>query len=249
MSAIHVGTNLRRVRQQLGWDPQRGATLVETYTGHPNAVLSLRNSLIGANVTTQYEEEAGRATLYATWSDDNDGNNTEVPSDHYEIAKDYVQESIWSAPQIWALALNDASTVSVWKSLVETAVSENKNVNNSGLTGYPLQIFKHYTAGTTSFETERLTLRRVRTFSLRYLGRATLDAVPKVYSVASLQSVFGIPSAITDRLPAAPSAAPELHSWGWKRRQDSTSITYSGRVEEVMDWVFAPWSTVLHTFV
>jgi hypothetical protein len=119
----------------------------------------------------------------------------------------------------------------------------------TGFTSTLLEIYKHLLIREDTFDAERVVLSRVRTFSIRYAARTTLDADPKVYTTASLISTFNIPTAIQSLLPSTPSYVPAGFAWGWKRRQDRTQYTYGGRVEETMDWVFAPWSQLLHNFV
>jgi hypothetical protein len=104
MSAIHIGTNVRRVSQQLAYDPQRGRTLVEEYRGHPNACQSLHNGFASAGLHSEYSEAQGTASVRVTYADNNDGQTTETPTDHYEVSKDYVQESIWRSVFVWQQA-------------------------------------------------------------------------------------------------------------------------------------------------
>jgi hypothetical protein len=113
----------------------------------------------------------------------------------------------------------------------------------------PLNIYKLLLLGADSYEIERLVVTRSRTFSIAYASRVQMLETPRIYSTASLIAAEFIPAVIAAQLPGTPSSKPENTAWAWKVRQDRSEISSNGKVEEVRDWVFAPWSTLLYQLV
>jgi len=92
-------------------------------------------------------------------------------------------------------------------------------------------------------------LSRRRSVSAVYSKQIVVGGVETVYSTAALKKKYGIPQDVYDRLPGDPANFPESTKWGWReRRQDSTQVSRSGKVEETIDWQFAAWSILLYSF-
>lgn len=262
-----VGSTVVRTSQRTTFDPRRGIVLVESYSGQTQALLSLAVALRNIGVVCEVTEEGGRGTMTAQWGDVNDPSNIEAPNDTFEITTDIYEESHWNNPLVWAAASSTAvgtnfresgdsteDLVARWRDRVEYVVKSSDlggpvPVATTGFTGMLAHLYIRQLAGETSYEIERCVLTRVRTFSIRYSDRVQLQSNGTVYSTGSLVSAFAVPSVIAGKLPATPSAAPVGTAWGWKKRQDRSLYTFSGKVEETRDWVFAPHSTSLYTHV
>ena len=116
----------------------------------------------------------------------------------------------------------------------------------------PLNIYKLLLMGADSYEIERLVVTRTLSYSVQYwygAGGIVFDETPKVYSTSGLIAAESIPSYVAFQFPQTPTSKPENTEWAWKVRKDSSEISSNGKVEETRDWVFAPWSTLLYTYV
>lgn len=193
---------------------------------------------------------------------DRDADDT--ASDRYEISSEFIQESIWSNPQVIAAAkavgeaaspdVDEMTILAGWRDDIEAALIAGENGGpqdpaDTGFTGSKLQLYNLFVRGAQAYETERPVLVRTRTIPISYSNQFTMEAVPSVYSTARLGILYSLPNEIIARLPTAPTTAPSGTQWAWKRRRLSSSYTANGRVEETVDWVFAAWDTLLYTYV
>lgn len=116
-----------------------------------------------------------------------------------------------------------------------------------------LNIYKLLLLGADSYEIERLVVTRSRTFSINYASRVTMLETPRVYSTSAFFTAENVPSVIRTQLAnmvdVSDWSKPDNAQWAWKVRQDRSEISSNGKVEEVRDWVFAPWSTLLYEYV
>lgn len=127
------------------------------------------------------------------------------------------------------------------------------DANGATRVGNLYAIFFQSLMGLETWEPRRIILSRRRTCSAKYAAQHVVDGVEKVYTTAALKSLFAIPNGtgeVGTRLPADPSATPPDSAWAWKiRRQDSQQLRGTARVEEVIDWQFAAWSTLIYDVV
>jgi hypothetical protein len=263
----YVGASLVRTSQSVVFDTVHGDGIQETYAGPLQALLGLASSLKSAGVRCEVTQEAGRSVLSAIWPSIEDG-TVETANDRYELSTDLVEEDIWNNPQVYSLAVSELASydpgtrtvttagdlVALWKSRIEFALKGNddgtaQTPTEAGFENSELALYNAVLAGATSYESERVVLRRVRSISIRYATPTTPVAIPRIYTTAQLVSTFGIPSGIAARLPMNPTYAPLGLTWTWRKRQDTSVYTWSGKVEEVKDWVFAPHSTVCYDYV
>ena|SRR5437899_4931269 len=108
--------------------------------------------------------------------------------------------------------------------------------------------------GESTFEVKRAVLRRRRSIAADYASPIVIDAVDTIYKPASLGTVFGPLGGLLAQLPGDPTTraanpinAIPNHIWGWKlKTQSSEYIPAVGKVEEVMEWVFASWNQYLY---
>lgn len=125
--------------------------------------------------------------------------------------------------------------------------------NGTARVNHLYAIYSQMLMGLESWEVRRVVLSRRRTCSANYALRHVVDGVEKVYTTAALITTFDLPNTageIGTRLPANPTTTPPGTAWAWKiRRQDSQQLRGTGRIEEVIDWVFAAWSLSTHQLV
>lgn len=250
-----------RQSQELVYDPVNGDQLREVWTGTFAALTQLANALKASGVRCSVSQEAGRCILTALFASiSKDEAAASVVDDRYEIATDFIQESIYANPSVIAAATalnpsNPMEVVAYWRQGIEEALTGAatggpKLPSETGFTNSTLiALYQLALRGALAYEIERPVLSRVRTIPIAYSAQVVLDALPKVYSLATLASTFTLPSAIVARLPASPTTAPPNTAWAWKKRRDASEFSSSGKVVEVKDWVFALWSTVLYEYV
>ena len=113
--------------------------------------------------------------------------------------------------------------------------------------GYPLfkNVVRHLRSGVTGYQIDFVTLRRFRQIDLTYAyagGKMSLSDGQIVYSTAQLN----LPSNVTFTLPSTPSDPSADFSWGWRLRGQRVELQ-GNYAEQVVELVFAPWSTLAYT--
>jgi hypothetical protein len=109
------------------------------------------------------------------------------------------------------------------------------------------------TMGTTRWPVRQITLSRRRTCSPNYAAQHVADGVEYIYTRSALIYYFNIPNGpgeIGQRLPLNPTNNAPYTQWAWKiRRQDTQQLPRTGRVEELIDWVFAAWTLEMYELI
>jgi len=248
MAVIKKGdVSARVIAVQPAFDPQYGYQTEIIYQGLQNAINSVaaQSTIFGARTRVyQHEGPVYRASIiYGALQD---GSN-EVPVDQWERVTEYVQEDVWSNPKILALA-GTATQAAAWKSQIDDWLATRPYQDPALVSNATQQaIYKLLLRGGASHELKRFVLRRRRTISIGYSAPAVANAVERIYTTGSLIAAWGIPASVASKLPEDPSTHPDDCVWAWKERQDnSIFVPAYNRVEEVKDFVFAAWSTLLY---
>lgn len=114
--------------------------------------------------------------------------------------------------------------------------------------GFVDAVYRQMVLGMETYEVDRLSVSRVRTYPISYLQRIQLEAVPIVYTTAQMADplIWALPTVIVNKLPVDPTQKPPDTIWAWKMRRNTMDVRWDGRTEEVTDWVYAAWSTLTH---
>lgn len=233
------------------WDPKFGASTVDVYTG---------DELTCIAQAAQFNKQGVRATtrplqgpeheLRVYWPDGRDGRKIFVET--WERVTEWAMVDIRNNPKL-IKAAGTSETLARWYKEAKTAVKD--GVAMTGTIDPAHQgLYDLLARGTEVYELKRFVLRRRRTFPPKDAAGSRMDAVETCYTTATLISSFGVPPIISNRLPANPSLdyTPSGTAWAWKSRVDETRAVLArnaGRADEVLDFVFAAWSTWLYDVV
>lgn len=258
--SVQVGNvNSRLVRTESNFDPQSGRTFTLIYEGDETSIKKQEANFVADGYRTWISQIEGAKWQLRVNQPDTETTPDEAV-DRYEIATEYVSESIWGNPKIVKLFLNPGESITA-SVLYERIAESRKNIESAidsgkaptlgtGLTLNETKVMKLVMMSTDSYETERFVLKRTRTIAYESANRAVIQKVPRIYTSTSLVGAFGIPDGISNlisNIAGALDAAPEYMAWGWKQRQNTqTFLSNTSKVEEVQDWVFALWSTLLY---
>jgi hypothetical protein len=183
-------------------------------------------------------------------------NSGVINPDRYEISTESQDKSIFEHPDIIfdAADYDEAvgSGLQYYRDLCERSVHESQEIATSNFSDPATQnarmqtVIRHLKNGATGYQVDFIVLRRFRQVDFLYgnaaSGQFNLDTGIFIYSTDQLM----LPSAVAFRLPTTPAAPSSDYSWGWKRRGQRVEIVGS-LVEQTVELVFAPWSTLLYS--
>jgi hypothetical protein len=178
----------------------------------------------------------------------------EEPNTRYEFRTEYVDASIFELPQVRAEAKNYISEEEYY-SAVKLAGEDPKNNKLPMPEGqFPLayQIIKRLSRGQTSFQTSRVSLTRISSYSALNGLPATPPIISAVYSGPFLANFNFFPASVRNvmpRPPADPNLTPDGTVWAWLKTNDSTSLTIkTNQVERNETWTFAAWDLFAYPY-
>lgn len=170
--------------------------------------------------------------------------------DRWEISTESVDKSIFEHESVIVQASSYDTTISdgapTFKKAVEDAAEAQADFPGTGTD--PNQVFaacvRHLRAGVTGYQRDFLLIRRFRKIDLTYGysgGRFNLGDDALIYTTGQLQ----LPANVAFAIPATPTDPSSDFSWGWKRRGQRVEIVGT-TVEQTVELLFAPWSTLLY---
>lgn len=249
-----------RASSEFQFDPQNGNVLVETWEGTKSQILAIVTGFRALGARIKMGNRGALWTLVATWPNEfgsaPGGGATETPTEKWDIEIEWSQVDIRSSPKFIA-AFGGEEAVSKLISSCDQAIKQKQNLTEYyAANGRPaptadeLKAYRLRARGAEGYEIKRPVISRKRTYSENYPQPITVDSVEKVYRTPALISTFNVPPLIQKKLPPDPAQVPAESVWGWRlRKQDGTYTVSRNRVEEVQDWVFAAWSTLLYDVV
>lgn len=165
--------------------------------------------------------------------------------DRYEISTESQDKSIFEHPTVIEDAATfdaaAASAADTYRKRAEDAVQ----AQDVGPTATFGSVVRHLKNGVTGFQVDFIVLRRFRKIDLTYAyaaGKFSLDDGSFIYSTAQLN----LPANVAFALPATPADPSVDYAWGWKRRGQRVEIV-GVYVEQTVELVFAPWSTLTYS--
>jgi hypothetical protein len=243
---LSVGDNsMRIISEARVFDPQLGISTELTYEGQMEElnVFAETQRLLGAKARVfPFEGPVYRATI--TIGDAQDG-GTAADVDVWERITEMGQEDIRNNPKVIRLAVGEV-TLSLWVKDIKAAIRD--GVYLTGVVSAQEQaLYELYARGADAFQTRKIVLRRRRTRPLTFLALSEVHAIELIYTTAALRTAFAVPAAIGAKLPVSGDFTPSNTAWGWVERADTSTIAVAyNKVEEIKDWVFAAWSTLLY---
>lgn len=271
MAKLHgqpaLGTVLA-VAARPSFDPQTGSVYEFEYVGSRDDIRIATLAWAQTGGRIRVDESGPLSRAFVTWSGSNrnpsDPSSTigqEVPVDRYEVDRDSVMVSLFELPavlaegELFAFESGAGASLALYRSQIETAARNGDPLPFGSVANpYPIAeaVYRKLARGQDSFETSRVRLNRVRTYSATYTGQQPLQAIPPIYRTASLIQAEAIPQAVVSKLPADPPATqtPSGTVWGWKVVAESS--TYSpkeNRWEERKSWSFAAWDADIYPII
>lgn len=178
----------------------------------------------------------------------------EEPNTRYEFRTEYVDASLFELPQVRAEAKKYISEEEYY-SAVKLAGEDPKNNKLPMPEGqFPLayQLIRRLSRGQTSFQTSRVSLTRISSYSALNGLPATPPIISAVYSGPFLANLNFFPASVRNvmpRPPANPNLTPEGTVWAWLKTNDSTSLTIkTNQVERNETWTFAAWDLFAYPY-
>lgn len=248
MAEKFVGnTSLQELQPAYEGDPIYGLRKVRRFEGPHDDIVAQSQLYLAAGFTVSVDPVAGsRSRLYVRTSNPQDP--SAPPVDTWERVTELVQEDLRNNPRLILAAGNSAVTLNQWykeaKDLIKTGGSVAYTDKNRQA------FFELLSRGADAYLVRRIVLRRRRVFGSNIPAQSEVNEVESFYSTEALIQTFGVPAGIASVLPIAGPDTPLNTAWGWMERTDDSIVTPAYvQTEEVKDWVFAAWSTLLYNYV
>jgi hypothetical protein len=197
------------------------------------------------------------------------------PAQRYEFRTEYVDASLFSLPTVraeakkWVLTYPSINiTEADYYAAIKAAGDDPKNnklnsvtINNVTTSAdiFPKSQFHlahklvvKLSRGQDSFQTSRVSLTRISTYSSRNGLPATPPIISAVYDSITLSNRQQFPQIVRNVMPQAPLdplLTPDETAWAWLKTNDSTSlIVKTNQVERNETWTFAAWDLFAYPY-
>jgi hypothetical protein len=199
----------------------------------------------------------------------------EEPTTRFEFRTEYIDASLFALPYVRAEAkrwVQTYASVNITEADYYAAIKlagedpKNNKLNSVTLNDittpaeifpvsqFPLahQLVLRFSRGQDSFQTSRVSLTRVSSFSARNGLPATPPIISSIYSGEVLAARNGFPDSVKTMMPkppADPNLTPDGTAWSWLKTNDSTSlIIKTNQVERNETWTFAAWDLFAYPY-
>jgi hypothetical protein len=178
----------------------------------------------------------------------------EEPNTRYEFRTEYVDASLFELPQVRAEAKRYISEQEYYSAVKLAGEDPKNNKLPMPESQFPLayQLTKRLSRGQTSFQTSRVSLTRISSYSALNGLPATPPIISAVYSGPFLANFNFFPASVRNvmpRPPADPNLTPDGTVWAWLKTNDSTSLTIkTNQVERNETWTFAAWDLFAYPY-
>ena len=178
----------------------------------------------------------------------------EEPNTRYEFRTEYVDASLFELPQVRAEAKKYISEEEYYSAVKLAGEDPKNNKLPMPESQFPLayQLTKRLSRGQTSFQTSRVSLTRISSYSALNGLPATPPIISAVYSGPFLANFNFFPASVRNvmpRPPADPNLTPDGTVWAWLKTNDSTSLTIkTNQVERNETWTFAAWDLFAYPY-
>ena len=178
----------------------------------------------------------------------------EEPNTRYEFRTEYVDASLFELPQVRAEAKRYISEQEYYSAVKLAGEDPKNNKLPMPESQFPLayQLTKRLSRGQASFQTSRVSLTRISSYSALNGLPATPPIISAVYDGPTLANYNFFPASVRNvmpRPPANPNLTPEGTVWAWLKTNDSTSLTIkTNQVERNETWTFAAWDLFAYPY-
>lgn len=258
-----VATGYIEVSRQYNNGEGTGRYITYKYRGSKDALRAASADWVRAGGKYQINEDGpySEATVTYAGTNFNTENPTfrppadeEEPSYRYEFRTEYVDASLFELPLVRAEARTYISEEEYY-SAVKASGDDPKNVKlPMPEAQFPLayQLIKKLARGQTSFQTSRVSLTRISSYSSLNGLPATPPIISAVYDGVNLANINFFPISVRNvmpRPPANPNLTPSGTVWAWLKTNDSSSLVIkTNQVERNETWTFAAWDLFAYPY-
>ena len=178
----------------------------------------------------------------------------ETPSFRFEFRTEYIDASLFELAKVREEAkkfveiFGEGATQADYFSAIRFAGEDPKNNKltlSTVLFPNAKELVTKFARGQTSFQTSRVSLTRISSYSgLNGLPK-TPPIIPVIYDGLTLANLNRFPNSVRTMMPKAPAdqnLTPEGTKWSWLKVNDSTSLVIkTNQVELNETWTFAAW--------
>jgi hypothetical protein len=258
-----VATGYIEVSRQYNNGEGTGRYITYKYRGSKDALRAASADWVRAGGKYQINEDGpySEATVTYAGTNFNTDNPTfrppadeEEPSYRYEFRTEYVDASLFELPLVRAEARTYISEEEYY-SAVKASGDDPKNVKlPMPEAQFPLayQLIKKLARGQTSFQTSRVSLTRISSYSSLNGLPETPPIISAVYDGVNLANINFFPLSVRNvmpRPPANPNLTPAGTVWAWLKTNDSSSLVIkTNQVERNETWTFAAWDLFAYPY-
>jgi hypothetical protein len=258
-----VGSGYIEVSREYSGGDGTGRQITYRYRGSKNALRIASASWVLAGGKYQISENGPYSEATVVFSGTLlDTNNPTAPRDpteeepntRYEFRTEYVDASLFELPQVRAEAKKYISEQEYYSAVKLAGEDPKNNKLPMPESQFPLayQLTKRLSRGQTSFQTSRVSLTRISSYSALNGLPATPPIISAVYSGPFLANFNFFPASVRNvmpRPPADPNLTPDGTVWAWLKTNDSTSLTIkTNQVERNETWTFAAWDLFAYPY-
>ena len=247
-----------------------GRYITYKYRGSKDALRAASADWVAAGGKYQINEDGPYSEATVTYSGSQiDPNNPlapvlpeeEEPSTRFEFRTEYIDASLFALPYVRAEAkrfvqtFGAGATEADYFSAIKLAGEDPKNNKltfSESLFPLAKELVIRLSRGQDSFQTSRVSLTRISSFSARNGLPATPPIISAVYSGEILASRNGFPQSVRlvmPRPPVDPNLTPDGTVWSWLKTNDSTSLLIkTNQVERNETWTFAAWDLFAYPY-
>lgn len=247
-----------------------GRYITYKYRGSKDALRAASADWVAAGGKYQINEDGPYSEATVTYSGSQiDPNNPlapvlpeeEEPSTRFEFRTEYIDASLFALPYVRAEAkrfvqtFGAGATEADYFSAIKLAGEDPKNNKltfSESLFPLAKELVIRLSRGQDSFQTSRVSLTRISSFSARNGLPATPPIISAVYSGDILAARNGFPESVRlvmPRPPVDPNLTPDGTVWSWLKTNDSTSLLIkTNQVERNETWTFAAWDLFAYPY-
>ena len=258
-----VATGYIEISREYNNGDGTGRYITYKYRGSKDALRSASVGWVNAGGKYQITEDGPYSTATVTFAGVNFNPNSptaqgpldeDYPAQRYEFRTEYVDASLFELPAVRAEAKKNLDT-ELYFAAVKQAGDDPKNNKLPLLESqFPLahKLVRRLARGQSSFQTSRVSLSRISTYSARNGLPATPPIISAIYDSITLSNRQQFPQIVRNVMPQAPLdplLTPDETAWAWLKTNDSTSlIVKTNQVERNETWTFAAWDLFAYPY-
>jgi hypothetical protein len=171
----------------------------------------------------------------------------EEPVSRFEFRTEYIEASLFELPYVRAEAKKYVDEKEYFAAVKAAGDDPKNNKLPMPQNLFPLayELVKRLSRGQDSFQTSRVSLTRISSYSAKNGLPATPPIISSVFTGEVLAARNAFPDVVRTMMPRAPidpNLTPDNTVWSWLKTNDSTSlIIKTNQVERNETWTFAAW--------